>query len=66
MGVHGEAIMPTIPWMDAHYVLAQLVTIVFVIGVAGCAIVIPLAAWKFFSVLLEKDADKEEKFVQLE
>ncbi len=45
--------------MPAAHVVGLVLTIIFAIGVAGCAIVIPLAAWKFFSVLLEKDTPDE-------
>ena len=61
MGIPRAGTMPTIAVMDLHYILAHAVTIIFAIGVAGCAVVIPLAAWKFFSVLLEKDTDEENK-----
>lgn len=61
MGALRAGIMPTIPVMDLHYILAYAVTIIFAIGLAGCVIVIPLAAWKFFSVLLKRDSDEESK-----
>jgi len=38
----------------------RFLTLVFMIGVAGCLVTIPLAAYKFFSVLFEKDADEPE------
>ncbi len=53
--------------MPAAHVIGLILTIIFAVGLAGCAIVIPLAAWKFFSVLLEKDAPEEhaqQKFVE--
>ena len=31
----------------------------FLLGVAGCAITIPLCAWKFFSVVFESNQDAE-------
>ncbi len=54
--------------MDVHHLFAGGLTILFVLGVAGCAITIPLAAWKFFSVLLERDAREENsrKTLQLD
>lgn len=30
----------------------------FLLGVLGCAFVIPVVAWRFFSVLFEKDAEE--------
>jgi hypothetical protein len=36
-------------------VLFKILTIFFVVGWIGCAITIPICAWKFFSVLFEKD-----------
>ncbi len=61
-GRHNTARMPT-----AH-LLALILTVLFALGVAGCAIVIPLAAWKFFSVLLEKDTaeDRRSRYVELQ
>jgi hypothetical protein len=38
----------------------RFLTLVFVIGVIGCLMTIPLAAYKFFSVLFEKDSDQPE------
>jgi hypothetical protein len=41
--------------MDALlHILVRILTILFGIGVVGCLITIPIVAWKFFSVLLEK------------
>jgi hypothetical protein len=37
------------------HILARILTVLFGIGVAGCVVAIPIVAWKFFSVLLEKD-----------
>lgn len=37
---------------------AHILVGLFAIGVAGCLITIPLCAYKFFSVLLEKDPDE--------
>lgn len=31
----------------------------FIVGVVGCCITIPLAAWGYFSVLFKKDAETE-------
>lgn len=55
--------------MDAHHVLAMVLTVIFVIGVAGCALAIPISALKFFAVLLEKDQDEhpaKDQYVQLD
>ena len=54
--------------MPAHHILAWLATVLFALGVAGCLIVIPLSAWKFFSVLLEKDTpeDRERRYIELQ
>ena len=41
--------------MDLHHILVKVLTVLFLIGVAGCLVTIPIVAWKFFSVLLEKD-----------
>jgi len=42
--------------MDAFFhILARVMTVLFALGVAGCLVTIPIVAWKFFSVLLEKD-----------
>jgi hypothetical protein len=44
--------------MDAFFhALARIMTVTFALGVAGCLVTIPIVAWKFFSVLLEKDAE---------
>lgn len=42
-------------------VLARLLEVMFVIGVAGCVLTIPLVAWKMFSVLIERDGDANEE-----
>jgi len=39
------------------HLLVRALTVLFAIGVGGCLVTIPIVAWKFFSVLLEKDAD---------
>ena len=31
----------------------------FIVGVVGCCITIPLAAWGYFSVLFKKDTEAE-------
>jgi hypothetical protein len=38
------------------HVLIVLLVVLFSIGAIGCAITIPIVAFKFFSVLFEKDA----------
>lgn len=38
----------------------KFLTLVFTIGWIGCLLTIPLAAYKFFSVLFEKDAEEPE------
>ncbi|HEY7099096.1 MAG TPA: hypothetical protein VH437_20390 [Terriglobales bacterium] len=40
------------------YILAKVLTWMWVIGVAGCVIVIPWSAIKMFAVLFEKDAEE--------
>jgi hypothetical protein len=45
--------------MDAFFhVLAKLLQALFVVGVAGCLITVPVVALKFASVLWEKDEDE--------
>jgi hypothetical protein len=39
--------------------LAPLLTLLFIIGMAGCLIVIPLVAFKLFRVLFEADSEDE-------
>jgi hypothetical protein len=39
--------------------LAPLLTLLFVIGMAGCVLVIPLVAIKLFRVLFEDDLEEE-------
>jgi hypothetical protein len=42
--------------MDVFFhILAKVMTVLFALGVGGCLVTIPIVAWKFFSVLLEKD-----------
>jgi hypothetical protein len=40
-------------------IAAHLLSWTFVIGIAGCLLVIPVAAYQLFSVLLEKDRPEE-------
>ena len=40
--------------------MSHVLTGMFVVGIAGCIIVIPWSAIKMFSVLFEKDAAGEE------
>ncbi len=40
--------------------IARLMETIFVIGMAGCVVVIPLVAYKLFAVLFEKDSDEEK------
>jgi hypothetical protein len=40
--------------------LFHLLAWMFVIGMAGCLLVIPVAAYQLFSVLLEKDEPDEQ------
>lgn len=48
--------------MDALLaILARLLETMFVIGVAGCVLTIPLVAWKMFSVLIERNGDAREE-----
>jgi|tagenome__1003787_1003787.scaffolds.fasta_scaffold16235065_1 hypothetical protein len=39
----------------------KFLTLVFTIGWIGCLLTIPLAAYKFVSVLFEKDSDEPEQ-----
>ena len=39
--------------------LSPLLTLLFVVGLAGCVIVIPLVAFKLFRVLFEEDLEDE-------
>lgn len=41
--------------------LAHLLSWMFLIGLAGCIVVIPIAAYRLFSVLFEKDQPGEEE-----
>ncbi len=38
----------------------KFLTLVFTIGWIGCLLTIPMAAYKFLSVLFEKDAEEPE------
>jgi hypothetical protein len=40
-------------------IVAHLLSWGFVIGIAGCLLVIPVAAYQLFSVLFEKDRPEE-------
>ncbi len=40
-------------------VLIKLLEVLFLLGVVGCLITIPLAAWGYCSVLFEKDSGGE-------
>ena len=39
--------------------LSPLLTLLFIIGMAGCMLVIPLVAFKLFRVLFEDDSEDE-------
>lgn len=41
------------------YGLAHVLTWLFVIGMAGCVVVIPITAYRLFSVLFSKDLPDE-------
>ena len=45
-------------------ILLRLLTIAFVVGCAGCALVIPVVAFKFVAVLFEPDPPSEPAAVQ--
>ena len=45
----------------AILILGRLLEAMFVIGVAGCILTIPLVAWKMFSVLIERNGDSREE-----
>ena len=36
-------------------ILVRALTVIFYTGMIGCAVVIPMVAWKFAAVLFEKD-----------
>jgi hypothetical protein len=42
-------------------VLARVLTVMFVVGLAGCCVAIPLVAYRLFSVLFERDLEEETK-----
>lgn len=42
------------------HTLVVVLQVVFIIGVVGCCVTIPLAAWGYFSVLFQKDTDAEQ------
>ena len=47
-----------------HILEAALIHIlqgVFVAGMIGCAITIPICAWKYFAVLFEADTDESRE-----
>lgn len=46
--------------MSAGEIGVKILMGLFAVGVAGCLITIPICAYKFFSVLLEKN-DAEER-----
>lgn len=39
-------------------VIIRIVEVLFLIGVAGCLVTIPVAAWGYISVLFEKDEEE--------
>ncbi len=41
------------------HTLVVILQAVFILGVIGCCITIPLAAWGYFSVLFQKDTEAE-------
>ena len=41
-------------------VLAPILATMFLVGAAGCVIVIPVVAYRLFSVLVERDVPEEE------
>jgi len=41
-------------------VLSRVLTWMFVIGMVGCLLVIPITAYRLFAVLFEKDSPDEE------
>lgn len=40
-------------------VFVKILQVIFIAGCCGCAITIPICAWKYFSVLFEKDTEEE-------
>ncbi|HYG98889.1 MAG TPA: hypothetical protein VD837_07135 [Terriglobales bacterium] len=43
---------------EFYYFIARILTFIFVIGIAGCAITIPIVAVRFVMVLFEKDTEE--------
>ncbi len=41
------------------HTLVVILQMVFIVGVIGCCVTIPLAAWGYFSVLFQKDTEVE-------
>ncbi len=41
-------------------ILANTMTALFVLGAAGCSLVIPIVAYRLFAVLFEKDRENPE------
>jgi hypothetical protein len=39
--------------------LVHVLQVLFAIGWIGCAVTIPLCAWKYSSVIFEKDTDED-------
>lgn len=40
-------------------IIAQVITVLFAIGVIGCLLVIPITAFQLFKVLFEPDTEEE-------
>lgn len=40
--------------------LAHSLTILFILGVAGCVLVIPITAYRLFSILFQQDREDEQ------
>jgi hypothetical protein len=40
-------------------IIAQLITVLFAVGVVGCLMVIPITAFQLFKVLFEPDTEEE-------
>ena len=45
---------------SARDIFAHAMTILFILGMVGCLLVIPITAFRLFSVLFEKDAVDEQ------
>lgn len=50
--------MPSAAMFPLSHLAVHGITGFFLIGALGCAVVIPVVAWRFLSVLFEQDAEE--------